>query len=143
MSYIYYYARAAPHFFFFFEPRPHFRESRLAKKRNQWKEKETKESVTEVCLPDIHTKNRLKNITKSLFHLLAIKKSPTMTTLVIIKAAILDMKDRTGSSLQALNKWIAANEKVRKISSSIPLNLSFSTNWTNLYSDFCCIYCTG
>ena len=51
-----------------------------------------------------------------------------MTTLVIIKAAILDMKDRTGSSLQALNKWIAANEKVRKISSSIPLNLSFSTN---------------
>jgi len=34
-----------------------------------------------------------------------------MTTLVIIKAAILDMKDRTGSSLQALNKWIAANEK--------------------------------
>ena len=36
------------------------------------------------------------------------------TTIDIVKKAILDMKDRTGSSLQAINKWIAANEKVRR-----------------------------
>lgn len=37
-----------------------------------------------------------------------------MTTLVIVKKAILEMKDRTGSSLIALNKWIETNEKVRR-----------------------------
>lgn len=35
-----------------------------------------------------------------------------MATLAIVKKAILDMKDRTGSSLIAINKWIETNEKV-------------------------------
>eukprot|EP00532_Pseudo-nitzschia_australis_P008952 CAMPEP_0168163502 /NCGR_PEP_ID=MMETSP0139_2-20121125/415_1 /TAXON_ID=44445 /ORGANISM="Pseudo-nitzschia australis, Strain 10249 10 AB" /LENGTH=163 /DNA_ID=CAMNT_0008080411 /DNA_START=169 /DNA_END=660 /DNA_ORIENTATION=+ len=34
-----------------------------------------------------------------------------MSTIVIVKKAILDMKDRTGSSLVAINKWIESNEK--------------------------------
>ena len=37
-----------------------------------------------------------------------------MATLIIIKKAILDMKDRTGSSLPALKKWLETNEKVRR-----------------------------
>ena len=37
-----------------------------------------------------------------------------MATLIIVKKAILEMKDRTGSSLQAINKWCATNEKVRQ-----------------------------
>lgn len=36
-----------------------------------------------------------------------------MATLLIVKKAVLDMKDRTGSSLIAINKWIETNEKVR------------------------------
>ena len=35
-----------------------------------------------------------------------------MATLLLVKKSILDMKDRTGSSLIAINKWIEANEKV-------------------------------
>ena len=35
-----------------------------------------------------------------------------MATLAIVSKAILDMKDRTGSSLIAINKWIETNEKV-------------------------------
>jgi hypothetical protein len=35
-----------------------------------------------------------------------------MATLMMVKKAILEMKDRTGSSLQAINKWIETNEKV-------------------------------
>lgn len=37
-----------------------------------------------------------------------------MATLALVKKAILDMKDRTGSSLIAINKWIETNEKVRE-----------------------------
>ena len=37
-----------------------------------------------------------------------------MSTIAIVKKAILDMKDRTGSSLPAINKWIETNEKVRR-----------------------------
>ena len=37
-----------------------------------------------------------------------------MTTLAIVKKALLDMKERTGSSLIAINKWIETNEKVRR-----------------------------
>lgn len=37
-----------------------------------------------------------------------------MATLMMVKKAILEMKDRTGSSLQAINKWVATNEKVRQ-----------------------------
>ena len=44
-----------------------------------------------------------------------------MATLAIVQKAILDMKDRTGSSLIAINKWILANEKVRRRSSAIAL----------------------
>jgi len=37
-----------------------------------------------------------------------------MTTLQIIKRALADLNDyRKGSSLPAIKKWIAANEKVR------------------------------
>jgi len=35
-----------------------------------------------------------------------------MATLATVKKAILELKDRTGSSLIAINKWIEANEKV-------------------------------
>merc|ERR1712086_1236866 len=35
----------------------------------------------------------------------------TMATLALVKKSILDMKDRTGSSLIAINKWIQTNEK--------------------------------
>jgi hypothetical protein len=35
-----------------------------------------------------------------------------MSTIVLIKEAILDMGDRTGSSVPAINKWIEANKKV-------------------------------
>ena len=44
-----------------------------------------------------------------------------MATLAIVKKAILDMKDRTGSSLIAINKWILTNEKVRRRMSAIAL----------------------
>lgn len=37
-----------------------------------------------------------------------------MSTIAIVKKAILDLKDRSGSSLVAINKWIDANEKVRE-----------------------------
>jgi hypothetical protein len=36
-----------------------------------------------------------------------------MSTLTIVKNAIYDMKDRTGSSLQEIIEWIRTNEKVR------------------------------
>ena len=36
----------------------------------------------------------------------------TMTTISLIKEAILALKDRTGSSVQAINKWIEAEKKV-------------------------------
>ena len=35
-----------------------------------------------------------------------------MATILIVKKAVLDMKERTGSSLIAINKWIETNEKV-------------------------------
>lgn len=44
-----------------------------------------------------------------------------MATLIIIKKAILDMKDRTGSSLPALKKWIETNEKVRQRNKSFAI----------------------
>ena len=37
-----------------------------------------------------------------------------MATLALVQKAVLDMKDRTGSSLIAINKWIETNEKVRE-----------------------------
>ena len=37
-----------------------------------------------------------------------------MATLALVQKAVLDMKDRTGSSLIAINKWIETNEKVCK-----------------------------
>jgi hypothetical protein len=44
-----------------------------------------------------------------------------MATLLIVKKALLDMKDRTGSSLIAINKWIETNEKVRGGASVVAL----------------------
>ena len=38
--------------------------------------------------------------------------SSTMTTIALIKEAILALKDRTGSSLQAIKKWIETEKKV-------------------------------
>lgn len=35
-----------------------------------------------------------------------------MATLALVQKALLDLKDRTGSSLIAINKWIETNEKV-------------------------------
>jgi hypothetical protein len=40
-----------------------------------------------------------------------------MATLDIIKEAIAALKDRTGSSLVAINKWIESEKKVRKVES--------------------------
>jgi hypothetical protein len=48
-----------------------------------------------------------------------------MATLVIIKKAILDMKDRTGSSLPALKKWVETNEKVRQRIRALPVFVIF------------------
>ena len=42
-----------------------------------------------------------------------------MATLAIVKKSILDMKDRTGSSLIAINKWIQTNEKVSEGSRAV------------------------
>jgi linker histone H1 and H5 family len=36
----------------------------------------------------------------------------TMTTLALIKEAIVALKDRTGSSVPAINKWIETEKKV-------------------------------
>jgi len=61
-----------------------------------------------------------------------------MSTIVIVKKAILDMKDRTGSSLVAINKWIESNEKVSRRNEAvgpIPLSLvhfTFSVDKTEL-----------
>ena len=38
-----------------------------------------------------------------------------MATIEIIKEALLDLKDRNGSSVIAIDKWIDANKKVRPI----------------------------
>ena len=35
-----------------------------------------------------------------------------MATIELVKEAILALKDRTGSSVQAINKWIEAEKKV-------------------------------
>jgi hypothetical protein len=37
-----------------------------------------------------------------------------MTTITLIKKAISALKDRTGSSIPAINKWIESEEKVRR-----------------------------
>jgi hypothetical protein len=41
-----------------------------------------------------------------------IESLTTMATLEIVKEAILALKDRTGSSNQAINKWIEAEKNV-------------------------------
>jgi hypothetical protein len=41
-----------------------------------------------------------------------IESLTTMATLDIVKEAILALKDRTGSSNQAINKWIEAEKNV-------------------------------
>jgi hypothetical protein len=48
-----------------------------------------------------------------------------MATLKIIVKAILDMKDRTGSSLPALKKWVETNEKVRQRIKAVSLFVMF------------------
>jgi hypothetical protein len=67
------------------------------------------------------TKHRAKELKKSN----KIKNTIKMATLVIIKKAILDMKDRTGSSLPALKKWFETNEKVRQRIKALPLLVIF------------------
>lgn len=37
-----------------------------------------------------------------------------MATIALIKEAIADLKDRTGSSVPAINKWLEAEKKVRR-----------------------------
>ena len=37
-----------------------------------------------------------------------------MTTIATVKEAILALKDRSGSSVQAINKWIETEKKVRR-----------------------------
>ena len=39
----------------------------------------------------------------------------TMTTLQIVQECLLAIKDRTGSSIPAINKWIAAEKKVSQL----------------------------
>jgi hypothetical protein len=36
-----------------------------------------------------------------------------MSTIEVIKAAIVALKDRTGSSIPAINKWLESEKKVR------------------------------
>jgi hypothetical protein len=50
-----------------------------------------------------------------------------MTTLVLIKEAILSLKDRTGSSIPAITKWIASEKKVRQNHESVFILESMST----------------
>jgi len=38
-----------------------------------------------------------------------------MTTIKLITEALLALKDRTGSSVQAINKWIETEKKVRPL----------------------------
>ena len=42
-----------------------------------------------------------------------------MATIALIKDALLALKDRTGSSLPAIKKWIEANKKVSENRRSI------------------------
>ena len=44
-----------------------------------------------------------------------------MATIEIVKEAILALKDRTGSSVQAINKWIEAEKNVSTIRRFIPI----------------------
>ena len=46
-----------------------------------------------------------------------------MATLALIKEALADIKDRNGSSVIALNKWIEANKKV------CPLRIVYDCFW--------------
>ena len=38
-----------------------------------------------------------------------------MSTIEIIKEAVIALKDRTGSSIPAINKWLESEKKVRTI----------------------------
>lgn len=38
-----------------------------------------------------------------------------MSTIEIIKEAVIALKDRTGSSIPAINKWLESEKKVRQI----------------------------
>ena len=38
-----------------------------------------------------------------------------MSTIEIIKEAVIALKDRTGSSIPAINKWLESEKKVRNI----------------------------
>lgn len=42
-----------------------------------------------------------------------------MATLELIKEAILSLKDRTGSSSIAINKWIEAEKKVSRLMNQV------------------------
>ncbi len=56
--------------------------------------------------------------------LLPTPAASTMTTIVLIKEAILALKDRTGSSIPAITKWLETEKKVslfeRKIDENHP-----------------------
>jgi hypothetical protein len=45
-----------------------------------------------------------------------------MATLEIVKEAVLALKDRTGSSVQAINKWVEAEKNVSWIGRFLPLS---------------------
>jgi hypothetical protein len=57
-----------------------------------------------------------------------------MATLSIIKISILAMKNRTGSSLQEIIKWIITNEKVRR--RIIEQYVSFICNYVFTFRPF-------
>ena len=48
-----------------------------------------------------------------------------MATLVLVKKALLDLKDRTGTSLISMNRWIQTNEKVCEETRAVAVLLLF------------------
>jgi len=65
-----------------------------------------------VILSFVFAENKYKI---SLFHFIYLLfqfKKKTMATLLLIKECLLSLKDRTGSSVIAINRWIMLEKKV-------------------------------
>eukprot|EP00957_Ditylum_brightwellii_P090980 6927630-Ditylum_brightwellii.AAC.1 len=45
-----------------------------------------------------------------------------MSTIELVKECLLALKDRTGSSLQAINKWIESEKKVSRLPGGVLLH---------------------
>jgi hypothetical protein len=76
--------------------------------------REKKESEVEATADKIHFLPQYTQTAHKIYFdsIQYLKNTIEMATLIIIKKAILDMNDRTGSSLPALKKWFETNEKV-------------------------------